>query len=90
LGTLSARGVYTNDALKCAASISKSRLGCAMKNANPDHVLLSQRSSRQRWLPSLEKALKGRIGWVDEIITPFARRRRKLKPQRNTEQRPAV
>jgi hypothetical protein len=61
-----------------------------MQNANPDHPPSPQRSVRQRWLPSLEKALKSRIGWVDEIITPFARRRHKLKPQRNTQRRPAA
>jgi hypothetical protein len=37
------------------------------------------------WLPSLEKALKTRIGWIDEIVTPFARHPRaaKLKTSHN-------
>lgn len=37
---------------------------------------------KMRWLPLLEQVLKLRIGWVDEAVSPFARRRRedKTKP----------
>jgi hypothetical protein len=27
---------------------------------------------KTRWLPALEKALKSRIGWIDEAVSPFA------------------
>ena len=27
---------------------------------------------KTRWLPALEKALKSRVGWVDEAVSPFA------------------
>ena len=29
-----------------------------------------------QWLPALEQELKSRVGWVDEAISPFARRKR--------------
>jgi hypothetical protein len=29
-----------------------------------------------RWLPALEQALKSRVGWVDEAVSPFAGGRR--------------
>ena len=29
-----------------------------------------------QWLPVLEQELKRRIGWVDEAVSPFARRLR--------------
>jgi hypothetical protein len=32
-----------------------------------------------RWLPVLEQALKARVGWVDEAISPFTRRIRAEK-----------
>jgi hypothetical protein len=28
---------------------------------------------KARWLPLLEQELQGRIGWIDEVISPFAR-----------------
>ena len=27
---------------------------------------------KPRWLPALEQALKSRVGWVDEAVSPFA------------------
>ena len=33
-------------------------------------------SRKTRWLPALEQALKSRIGWVDEAVSPFAAARR--------------
>jgi hypothetical protein len=29
------------------------------------------------WLPALEQELKSRVGWVDEAVSPFAKRRRR-------------
>ena len=29
-----------------------------------------------QWLATLEQELKSRVGWVDEAISPFARRKR--------------
>jgi hypothetical protein len=29
-----------------------------------------------QWLAALEQELKSRIGWVDEAVSPFARRKR--------------
>ena len=29
-----------------------------------------------QWLAALEQELKSRVGWVDEAISPFARRKR--------------
>jgi hypothetical protein len=29
------------------------------------------------WLTALEQALKSRIGWIDEAVSPFAGRRRR-------------
>jgi hypothetical protein len=31
------------------------------------------------WLTALEQALKSRIGWIDEAVSPFAGRRRRTK-----------
>ena len=31
---------------------------------------------KPRWLPALEQALKSRVGWVDEVVSPFAIERR--------------
>ena len=31
---------------------------------------------KTRWLPALEQALKSRVGWVDEAVSPFAAERR--------------
>ena len=31
---------------------------------------------KTRWLPALEQALKSRVGWVDEAVSPFAVERR--------------
>jgi hypothetical protein len=42
---------------------------------------LSAKPARKlRWLPALESELRRRMGWVDEAISPFARRRRAAKP----------
>ena len=35
-----------------------------------------------QWLPALEQALKSRVGWVDEAISPFAGRRAGLAPRK--------
>jgi hypothetical protein len=41
---------------------------------------LSAKTVRKlRWLPALERELRRRMGWVDETISPFARRRRAAK-----------
>lgn len=38
---------------------------------------VSARTARKlRWLPALENELRRRMGWVDEAISPFARRLR--------------
>jgi hypothetical protein len=29
---------------------------------------------KPRWLPALEQELKSRVGWVDEVVSPFAAR----------------
>ena len=31
---------------------------------------------KPRWLPALEQALKSRVGWVDEAVSPFAAKAR--------------
>jgi hypothetical protein len=31
---------------------------------------------KTHWLPALEKALRSRVGWVDEAVSPFAAKRR--------------
>ena len=41
---------------------------------------------KMRWLPLLERVLKLRIGWVDEAVSPFARRRREAKTKPNIRQ----
>ena len=33
-----------------------------------------------RWLAALERELKSRVGWVDEAVSPFARRKRIVLP----------
>jgi hypothetical protein len=33
------------------------------------------------WLPRLENELKRRVGWVDEVVSPFARASRTQKSQ---------
>lgn len=45
--------------------------------SHEDDRAASKPSSRKaRWLPLLEQILKARIGWVDEAISPFARKQR--------------
>ena len=34
---------------------------------------------KTRWLPALEQALKSRVGWVDEAVSPFAVERRAVQ-----------
>jgi len=41
----------------------------------------SSASRKLRWLPSLEREIRSRMGWVDEMISPFARVRRAAKPK---------
>jgi hypothetical protein len=36
-------------------------------------------SKKARWLPRLENELRCRMGWVDEVVSPFARARRQTK-----------
>jgi hypothetical protein len=39
-----------------------------------------------RWLPQLEQELKSRIGWADEVVSPFARTRRTARDEVNLPQ----
>lgn len=41
----------------------------------------SSANRKLRWLPSLEREIRNRMGWVDEMISPFARVRRVAKPK---------
>ena len=34
-----------------------------------------------QWLAALEQELKSRVGWVDEAVSPFARRKRTVPAQ---------
>jgi hypothetical protein len=40
------------------------------------HLTAKPETRKAQWLPVLEQELKRRIGWVDEAISPFARRLR--------------
>lgn len=44
---------------------------------HPMPIATKPESRKTRWLAALEMEIKRRIGWVDEAISPFARKRRR-------------
>jgi hypothetical protein len=44
-----------------------------MMTIQEEELMPVQSARKPRWLPLLEQALKDRIGWVDEAVSPFAR-----------------
>jgi hypothetical protein len=41
----------------------------------------NRRRRKESWLPVLEQALKQRMGWTDEAVSPFARQSRTHSPE---------
>jgi hypothetical protein len=40
---------------------------------------------KTRWLPALEKELKSRVGWIDEVVSPFAAEMRAARAAAKTQ-----
>ena len=52
---------------------------------NEDDTDVPSSARPPRWLPTLERELKSRVGWVDEAVSPFAR-----VPQETAAAKPVV
>jgi hypothetical protein len=70
---------------RCAA-VDRERLMMDVQQEAQQDAPATKRGAR--WLPLLERELKQRTGWVDEVVSPFARRLHDAQPR--TRARPAV